>query len=336
MSASARFSVKGPWVMRVSIAMATHNGDKYLREQLESFTAQTRLPDELVVCDDCSTDRTMNILEDFAKCAPFPVRIYRNETSLGYSRNFERAISLCSGEIIFLSDQDDSWFPEKIEAFLEVFCSNESPLVVVCDALLTDSHLNPVGLTIVQQIQSVGFLPQSHVHGCCTAFRNELLSFILPVPHDFTATDSWIHYIGFLLNRRFVISRPLQYYRRHGVNTSDWIANKPGRISIADYLAACRREDPRLLCERRLAMLDVLSERFLRKGNEVEKLLGKDTNLTVVLESLTKEARAVRKRINLLRVNRFARFFLGLQMFCSGYYQRYFTGWKSFLKDLLW
>ena len=101
--------------MKVSIALATYNGAKYLKQQLDSFQAQTCLPDELVVCDDCSKDNTVEILEEFKETASFIVIIIQNESNLGYTGNFEKAISLCSGNLIFISDQDDVWFNNKIE-----------------------------------------------------------------------------------------------------------------------------------------------------------------------------------------------------------------------------
>ncbi|HIE59179.1 MAG TPA: glycosyltransferase, partial [Hydrogenothermaceae bacterium] len=93
--------------MRISIALATYNGDTYLQDQLNSYIAQERLPDEMVVCDDVSKDETVAILEAFQKVAPFEVQIIKNETNLGYTKNFEKALSLCSGDIVFFSDQDD-------------------------------------------------------------------------------------------------------------------------------------------------------------------------------------------------------------------------------------
>ena|SRR2546421_3140447 len=90
------------------VAMCTYNGARHVREQLESFAAQTRLPaDELVICDDCSTDQTINILPDFGAGASFPVHIQVNKFNLGSTKNFEQAISFCHGDLIALSDQDD-------------------------------------------------------------------------------------------------------------------------------------------------------------------------------------------------------------------------------------
>src|SRR3989339_673267 len=100
--------------MNISIAMCTYNGEKYIEQQLNSFLTQTILPNELVICDDCSKDKTIEILQEFSKKAKFPVRIYLNEKNLGSTKNFEKAIGLSKGDIIFCSDQDDVWHNQKI------------------------------------------------------------------------------------------------------------------------------------------------------------------------------------------------------------------------------
>src|SRR5713101_1538304 len=100
--------------MYLSVAMCTYYGARFLQEQLESIAAQTRLPDELVVCDDRSADGSVEIVRNFAKSAPFPVQLEINETNLGAIKNFEKAIGLCEGETIALADQDDIWKPQKL------------------------------------------------------------------------------------------------------------------------------------------------------------------------------------------------------------------------------
>jgi glycosyltransferase involved in cell wall biosynthesis len=107
--------------MKVSAAMCTYNAGSYLKEQLDSILSQTRLPDELVIADDGSSDGTWETLEDFARKAPFPVRAVRNEKTLGYSRNFAHALDLCSGDVLVLSDQDDRWHPARVERMEEIF-----------------------------------------------------------------------------------------------------------------------------------------------------------------------------------------------------------------------
>ncbi|MGA8529432.1 MAG: glycosyltransferase, partial [Acidobacteriaceae bacterium] len=99
---------------RISVAMATYNGEKYIREQLDSIARQSLLPYELVVTDDGSTDGTLEMVEDFARSAPFPVKIHRNDVRLGFADNFFKAASLCEGELIAFSDQDDVWLEDKL------------------------------------------------------------------------------------------------------------------------------------------------------------------------------------------------------------------------------
>src|SRR5512138_1120776 len=105
----------------VSVAMCTFNGESYLQEQLASICRQTVLPDELVVCDDASTDATVRILTQFKETCGFPVRVFVNETNQGVCMNFARAISHCSGDLIVLADQDDIWQADKIEIMRHVF-----------------------------------------------------------------------------------------------------------------------------------------------------------------------------------------------------------------------
>src|SRR5713101_1115880 len=100
---------------KVSVAMCAYNSSRYCEEQLESIASQSRLPDEVVICDDGSVDDTPSILERFRKEAPFDVRVYKNETNLGVAKNFEKAITLCSGDIIALADCDDIWRRDKLE-----------------------------------------------------------------------------------------------------------------------------------------------------------------------------------------------------------------------------
>lgn len=201
--------------MQISVAMATYNGSRYLREQLDSLAEQTRLPDELVVCDDRSTDDTLQVLERFARSAPFPVRVTRNARNLGYRANFTRALELCEGELIFMSDQDDVWKPRKIELVAAVFGSPRAPLVVVNNQLLTDEALHPSGVTTLDAIRRDGKRDHEFVHGCCTAFRSSIKPLALQRP-DIAAHDDWVHLIGRLLDRRLVLSEVHQLYRRHG------------------------------------------------------------------------------------------------------------------------
>jgi glycosyltransferase involved in cell wall biosynthesis len=113
----------------ISVAMATYNGEQFLQQQLESLARQTLLPSELVVCDDASTDGTVEILRRFATSAPFPVRIYQNETRLGPGFNFLNALGRCDGDLVAFCDQDDIWKESKLSVCAEVMSDPNIALV---------------------------------------------------------------------------------------------------------------------------------------------------------------------------------------------------------------
>ena len=112
----------------ISVALCTYNGAKYLGEQLESILNQTRSVNEIVICDDRSTDATADIVKAFQDKAPFPIYFYRNDSQLGSTKNFEKCLQLCQGDIIFLCDQDDSWMPEKVEKLVDYLEKNISEI----------------------------------------------------------------------------------------------------------------------------------------------------------------------------------------------------------------
>ena len=112
----------------ISVAMTTYNGEKYLKEQIDSILSQSEKDIELIICDDCSTDNTNKILSDYTE-KDKRVHVYKNELNLGYVKNFEKAISLCSGDYIALSDQDDIWLPEHLSVLLKHLKNTNCSLV---------------------------------------------------------------------------------------------------------------------------------------------------------------------------------------------------------------
>ena len=139
--------------MQFSVAMCTYNGIRYLGEQLESLVTQHRLPNELVVCDDGSTDGTVKLLEQFAQQAPFHVRVIQNPRNLGYSRNFAKAIRLCEGDVIALADQDDVWRPEKLNRLDLIFQREPGIEGVFSDGDIIDERSRPTGTTLWQSFR---------------------------------------------------------------------------------------------------------------------------------------------------------------------------------------
>ena len=142
-----------PTTIKTSIAMATYNGASYIKDQLESFKKQTLLADELIICDDGSKDNTIKIIKSFQKHSPFDVKLYINDKRLGYGQNFGKALSLCSGDLIFLSDQDDVWFKNKIEEMVNIVKHTPDKYFFMNDTILTDENLKPSKITKLRQIK---------------------------------------------------------------------------------------------------------------------------------------------------------------------------------------
>lgn len=207
--------------MTISIALATCNGSSYLRQQLQSFLDQSRQPDELVVCDDASDDDTVDIARSALSGARFRIIIETNTQRLGVAANFNRALSHCRGDIVALSDQDDVWFPHKLERIEAEFRRRPDQAVFINDAVITDADLRRTGRTRIEQTRKGLYSLDHHVQGSCTSLRRSLLQYVLPVPSYLWTHDNWIHAVGRLLNVRTVLNDPLQYFRRHGCNESN-------------------------------------------------------------------------------------------------------------------
>jgi len=212
--------------MKISIAMATYNGARFVQEQLQSFAEQTRLPDELIISDDGSTDATKQIVSHFATSAPFRVRYFENTGCPGYTGNFNSAIQETTGDLVFLSDQDDVWLPNKLADVEKLARSHSEKLVFINDAEIAHRDLKTTGLTKLGQIRSLGLDDRTFVMGCCCAVRRQLLTFGMPIPSGFHGHDNWLVGLSNGLNATVIYERVLQLYRRHGQNQSQFMANK--------------------------------------------------------------------------------------------------------------
>lgn len=207
--------------------MATYNGEQFLREQLDSFVAQERQPDELVVCDDGSSDGTLDVLKSFAAKAPFKVEVHRNAKTLGFVQNFAKAMSLCTGDMIFLSDQDDVWFETKISRVVHIANSQPKMAVFINDAQLTYHDLSYTSHTMISSRIDEGLsLDEYLTNGCQTAFRAEILKVILPIPMFVHAHDVWIHQFASAVKVKLIIPEVLQCWRRHADSTCGFPAKK--------------------------------------------------------------------------------------------------------------
>jgi glycosyltransferase involved in cell wall biosynthesis len=216
----------------LSVAMATYNGARYIRRQLDSLVAQTRRPDELVVTDDGSADDTLALLADFARVAPFPVRVHRNATKLGYKANFVQCAGLCTGDLIAFCDQDDVWLPGKL-ALQSQRLAEPGVLLSTHRALLIDAEEKSLGRTFQQFRMPPRFTfenatPFCYNLGFTLVFRRELLRFSADWPLSVDenevgepmAHDQWFCFLASTLGSIRFDAELLAHYRQHGANAS--------------------------------------------------------------------------------------------------------------------
>ena len=224
--------------MNVSVALATYNGARYLQEQLDSISRQTRPPFEVVASDDGSTDRTVAMLRHFAEGAPFAVRVHVNERSLGAEENFMRAVRVCRGELVAFSDQDDVWRPAKLERCVEPFADPDVQLVVhgwtvVDESLHELDHVSPD--------RARGKWGQAP--GMAMVFRRSLLDLLAwedrPPSHEQGRRllhDEWVYGLARVSGRVVLVDESLCLYRQHGANVEgapDRGLGERGRLALS-------------------------------------------------------------------------------------------------------
>lgn len=319
--------------MRVSVAMATYNGAHFIEEQLRSLASQTTIPDELVITDDGSTDGTLAIIRAFAQHAPFKIRVKRNEKKLGYAQNFLKAAGLCSGDIIFLSDQDDEWLPKKIEVVVNALHDNPWAQVVVNDMIICDENLMPSKFTQLNNILSAGGKAEAFYSGCCMAIRKQFLELIIPLPQNLFAHDNWINHLSLSLDARLLLTISLQKYRRHGGNASNWQMSSINGTSQIKLIRSTGLSSSIHGWQNQIDRYKMTSTRLLSHGTLVETL-GLGGRYEDALKSLDRRIEHLEARLHLAARSRATRWIGVLTLLKRGVYSD-FSGWKSALKDTI-
>ena len=220
--------------IRVSVAMATYNGEKYIKEQIESILKNLQNNDELVISDDGSNDSTLNIINSFGDKR---IKLIKGPGK-GIKQNFNNAIKNTKGEYIFLSDQDDIWMPDKVETVVNKF-NHSDYLLIQHDAIVIDENQEIIYESFAKHRKvKTGILKniiKNSYHGCCIAFRNELKEKILPIPENINMHDQWIGLIAELNGKTFFEDEVLIKYRRHNANNSS-LNHSPFKIMIKNRL----------------------------------------------------------------------------------------------------
>jgi glycosyltransferase involved in cell wall biosynthesis len=318
----------------ISVAMCTYNGERFLSQQLESIADQTRLPTELVICDDRSTDATADMIQKFASSAPFSVRFNLNPVNLGgtakgITRNFEQASRLCTGDLIAFCDQDDVWFPQRLAVMAQKMEEDSQAGGVFADAQLISDQGVPKGIRLSE---TTGMTPKEHerllrgevlpvllsmtkVYGCSLMVDSRLLMKILPVPPHWWF-DAWVACTVALYSQLVFIPEALFSYRIH--STQSVGASLPTTLDKVKRWKQSAKEyweysEPQLA--------DLYSRLEAENSPEINPYL-----------------EYIRGRMDLLRFraelpsNPLSRIIKVIPE--TGNYLRYFNGWRSVIKDL--
>jgi glycosyltransferase involved in cell wall biosynthesis len=208
--------------------MATYNGERYVKEQLESIAAQTHQPYELVVCDDGSSDATLSVVADFSRSVKFPVRAYSNERNLGYSDNFLKAAKICGGDWVAFCDQDDVWLPNKLKSAADAIERVPELTMVLQNAELCDSRLNRRGRVFPNKIRRGVYGANSQYGfwvwpGFLKTVRSDLFVKLDTTKRPknyfpdqvYQSHDKWTCMIANALGGIAVLGEPVALYRRH-------------------------------------------------------------------------------------------------------------------------
>ena len=326
--------------MRISVAMCTYNGADFVSAQLASIAEQTRPPDELIICDDASTDKPRAVLESFARTSARPVSLYVSDKNVGSVKNFDRAIGLCTGDVIALSDQDDVWNSDKLQRIDRLFTEDPGAGLVFSDADLVDKNLKPldrrlwnaVGFDahkqkLVRDGRSLDVLVNGWtVTGATMAFRSDYVKLALPIPTNIAMIhDGWIALTIAAVAGVAFIEQPLIKYRQHErqqIGAPKRSALQPDN-GLQAFASALRRRNSATDLHR---ILSVLEERLLAQQNsfDVRRALAFAANYSSHLDV---RANLPRKRLS--RVPRILRELLTMR------YHEYANGFKSAAKDLV-
>ena len=324
--------------MKISVAMCTYNGAAFLPAQLESITAQSRKPDEIVVCDDGSTDQTKTLLENFAKTSSIPVSLTFNQQNLGSIRNFEQAIRLCSGDVIVLSDQDDVWHTDKLEKIEQAFNTTPTAGLVFSDAEIVDENLEPLNRRMWDEVgfdaHKKNLLRQGRalevlitgwtVTGATMAFRSEFMRLSLPIPERIAMIhDGWIALTIAAVAGVVPIEEPLIKYRQHAQQQIGAPGQAQKAVDQAGPVQALRRRNSSADLHK---ILTTLEERLLTQGNSY------DTRKALLFAADYSFHLNVRANLPQNRLNRVPSI---LRELLTRRYHEYANGFKSAAKDLV-
>lgn len=220
----------------ISVAMATYNGEQFLKKQLDSILMQSLPVDEIIICDDCSRDNTISILNEY-KEKYSQIKIFQNDKNLGYKRNFKKALSLCSGDYIFLCDQDDKWHEDKVKLMCEIMKSNLNILSLASSFSIVDSNDKKVNIKPISgrsnnnfylkeviegdlvEVSLDEFMLHNYFQGCSLLITKEIKNWFIENFSEYLPHDWLINLYASYKNGMYFYNKSLFDYRIHKNNT---------------------------------------------------------------------------------------------------------------------
>jgi glycosyltransferase involved in cell wall biosynthesis len=322
--------------MRLSIVMCTYNGAAYLQPQLDSLLAQTRLPDQVVLADDGSSDASVEILQAFveqAQARGIDAQLHRHPDNLGYVENFSSVLGRATGDTLFLCDQDDVWRADKLALMAARFEGDPQLMLLHSDARLVDAQGAWLGCSLFDALELTSHekqaihqgrafdvaLRRSFVTGATAALRREVVDMVLPVAPGWIH-DEWLAAVVAACGRMDFIDQPLIDYRQHGGN----------QIGMSRRTLAMKWRDLLLPRSRQLAAEATRLQRW------EDFLVQAGTRCSAERAAQVRHKRMhFERRVALGRLPRLRRLSLILAEARAGCYRRYGTGGRSMLRDLL-
>lgn len=225
----------------VSVCIPVYNGSRYIEAQLNSILTQLQEDDEVVISDDGSTDGTLEMVAEMAKQ---DARIRLVSHRKGFSQysfdyttlNVENAIRACSGDVIFLADQDDVWMPEKVKLFKQEL---ENADLVLSDCVVVDAEMNIMGDSYFKINRSkkgvLNNLKKNSYLGCCMAFKRSVLEYALPFPQTLVPHDIWLGLLAEMKGKVSFLPTPTLFYRRHSSNLSTSSESSANSLAFKIY-----------------------------------------------------------------------------------------------------
>ena len=227
----------------VSIAVCTYNGERFLSKQIDSIINQRYTNLEIVISDDCSRDSTRQLLQAYQE-KDARIKLYLNKQNLGYTKNFEHALNLCTGKYIAFADQDDIWTPDKIDTMVAEIADN---IMLYHNSDYIDEHDNRIGNTTIADNtrlydgdSCLPFILANCVHGHTALFSSKLKSYLSPFDKRFSH-DWWLAYVAFNVGKVRYLDKVLVHYRQHPESVTDSLKLKNNNNFVQEPVKGLKR-----------------------------------------------------------------------------------------------